>query len=102
MGVLHLINRSPGESPALAQCLDRVGEGDAVLLLEGGVYAVLQDSFFAPSLRAAMGKVSIHALSADLAARGIAAEEIVEGVVLVDYEGFVRLSLAHAPILSWF
>ncbi len=102
MGVLHLVNRSPGESLALAQCLERACAGDAVLLLESGVYAVLKDSVFAPTrLVESMPRVAIHALAPDLAARGIAAEEVLAGVVLIDYVGFVELSVIHTPIISW-
>ena len=101
MGVLHLVNRSPGESLALAQCLERLGSSDAVLLLEGGVYAVLKGSQLAPMLADSLKHVAIHALAPDLAARGIATEEVLAGVVLVDYEGFVELSILHSPIISW-
>ena len=101
MGVLHLVNRSPGESLALAQCLERLGASDAVLLLEGGIYAVLKGSLLAPMLADSLKHVAIHALAPDLAARGIATEEVLAGVVLVDYEGFVELSILHSPIISW-
>ena len=101
MGVLHLVNRSPGESQSLALCLERVGAGDAILLLESGVYAVLKNAVFAPKLAEAMRCVSIHVLTPDLAARGIAREEVLDGVVWVDYEGFVELSVTHKPVISW-
>jgi len=101
MGALHLVSRSPHESSSLAQCLERVAEGDAVLLLAGAVYAALKDSVFAPRLQAALARVEVCALAPDLAARGVAAEEVLAGLVLVDYEGFVALSLRHAPALSW-
>ena len=102
MGVLHLVSRSPGESLALSQCLGRAGEGDALLLLEGGVYAALKDSACAPWLHEAMAGIAVYALGPDLAARGIAADEVLEGVVRVDYAGFVGLALSHSPIQSWF
>ena len=102
MGALHLVGRSPHESACLAQCLARAGEGDAVLLLEGGVYAALKDAEPAWLLREAMGRLAVYALEPDLAARGVAAGDCVEGLALVDYAGFVELSLRHAPALSWF
>jgi tRNA 2-thiouridine synthesizing protein B len=101
MAVLHLVNRSPGTSLALAQCLHRAGPGDALLLLEGGVYAALQDHEFAARLRLAMRHLAVYALSPDLEARGIAEGEVTEGISLVDYAGFVHLSLSHRPIMSW-
>ncbi|MFZ4700859.1 MAG: sulfurtransferase complex subunit TusB [Candidatus Methylumidiphilus sp.] len=101
MGILHLVNRSPGESLALIQCLERAGSGDAVLLLESGVYATLKSALLAPRLAESLRTVTVYALAADLAARGIGSEEILAGVELVDYEGFVNLSILHTPILSW-
>ena len=101
MGVLHLVNRSPGASLALSLCLERAGTGDAVLLLEGGVYAAVKGSAWASRLAEAMPQVFVHALAPDLAARGIATEEILAGVALVDYEGFVGLSILHNPVMSW-
>ena len=101
MGALHLVNRSPGESPALSQCLQRVANGDAVLLLESGVYAGLKESAFAARLAASMGQTRIHALEPDMATRGIAGEEMMDGIVLVDYAGFVGLSVLHNPIITW-
>jgi tRNA 2-thiouridine synthesizing protein B len=101
MGVLHLVSGSPGASSTLSLCLERAGAGDAVLLLEGGVYAAVKQSQWASSLADSMRRVSLHALAPDLAARGIATEDILAGVVLVDYEGFVELCTLHNPIMSW-
>ena len=100
-GVLHLVSRSPGESFVLAQCLERAGKDDAVLLLESGVYAAVKGSAFAPKMTEYTRRIAIYALSPDLAARGISAEEILDGVIPVDYEGFVGLSVMHTPILTW-
>lgn len=101
MEVLHLVSRSPGESQAFSQCLGRLGAGDAVLLLEGGVYAALKGSVAASDLREVLAGVGVYALEPDLAARGIGKDELLEGVVRVDYAGFVELTLVHTPILSW-
>ena len=101
MGILHLVYRSPGETLALAHCLDRAGKGDAVLLLESGVYGALKAAKLASRLTEAMPTISFYALAPDLAARGIAADEILGGVGLVDYAGFVELSVMYNPIVSW-
>jgi tRNA 2-thiouridine synthesizing protein B len=101
MGVLHLASRSPHASSGLARCLERAGEGDAVLLLEGAVYAALKGSAAEPMLREAMGRLAVYALEPDLLARGVAADEVLDGVARIGYEGFVDLSLRHASALSW-
>lgn len=102
MAVLHWISRSPGESLALAQCLARVGSGDVVVLLEGGVYAGLDETADAASLQQAMAaSVTVYAVAADLAVRGIAEAELADGVGVVDYAGLVQLSVTHAPVMAW-
>jgi tRNA 2-thiouridine synthesizing protein B len=150
MAALHLVFRSPAESRALEQCLMRAGEGDAVLLLEDGVYAAAEGSALGGVLRAAVGQVAVYVLAPDLEARGLevenplppgegrvreskkisaltssstASEEgekaylnsphpnpLPEGegeerwepcIQPVDYPGFVALTTAHNPIVSW-
>jgi tRNA 2-thiouridine synthesizing protein B len=49
-----------------------------------------------------LGQLGIYALKPDLEARGIASEELLEGVQEIDYEGFVDL-VVHYPLShSWF
>lgn len=102
MAVLHLVNRSPHASRGLEQCLARVAAGDAVLLLESAVYAAFRDSQAAAPLRAALPDLLVYALEADLAARGIAPAEIVEGITAIDYDGFVDLTQRFVHLQSWF
>jgi tRNA 2-thiouridine synthesizing protein B len=99
MAALHLVSRSPADSRSLEQCLARTGEGDAVLLLEDAVYAVAWDS---PALAEASRRVALRVLAPDLEARGLDASRLPEGVVPVDYRGFVALTVDYTPILSWF
>ena len=40
--MLHIVNKSPYEKSALASCLAHATKGSAVLLIEDGVYAVVQ------------------------------------------------------------
>lgn len=100
MATLHLVSRSPADSRALAQCLARAGEGDAVLLIEDGVYAVAG----APggeSLRDMTGRVALYVLVPDLEARGLSISSQWPDAQMVDYSGFVALTTAHNPIVSW-
>jgi tRNA 2-thiouridine synthesizing protein B len=100
MGVLHLVGRSPHESRALSQCLARMGEGDGLLLLESGVYAVSASAPVVEGLRPILARAAVYALAPDLAARGL--EGIVDGARRVDDEGFVALTLRYSQTLSWF
>ncbi|MGZ8216316.1 sulfurtransferase complex subunit TusB [Methylomagnum sp.] len=101
MAALHLVNRSPADSRALAQCLARAGEGDALLLIEGGVYAAA-DAPGGEVLRELAGRVSVYVLAPDLDARGLSISPRWPTIQAVDYSGFVALTTALNPIVSWF
>lgn len=87
MATLHLINRSR----ALQACMAAAGDDDAVLLLEDGVYA---------GIAAAAPQRPLHALAADVQARGIA-HRLDARVTVVDDAGFVALVEAHRPVVTW-
>jgi tRNA 2-thiouridine synthesizing protein B len=100
MAALHLVNRSPADNRALAQCLARAGEGDAVLLIEDGVYAAAE----APGgeiLGELAGRVAVYVLAPDLDARGLSLSPRWPDIRAVDYSGFVALTTAFNPIVSW-
>lgn len=101
MAVLHLVNRSPDDSRALEACLLRADAGDAVLLIEDGVYAAVGNAS-AETLRQAGNRVALYVLTPDLAARGLEAAAIHPVIAPVDYAGFVALTTRHNPIQSWF
>lgn len=98
--MLHIVNKSPTERNALDSCLATVQSGGAVLLIEDGVYGATRGSAAEPKLRAAMDKVEVYALAADLEARGMA-NSVSEGVKLVDYGGFVDLVTKYSTCQSW-
>ena len=98
--MLHIVNKSPYEKSALASCLAHATNGSAVLLIEDGVYAVVQGGTVEAELRQAMGRLELYALSADLEARGMK-DKVIDGVKLVDYGGFVDLVAAHRTNQSW-
>ena len=100
MAMLHTVNKSPYEKGALESCLNHVSEGDTVLLIEDGVYAVVKGGRAANALASVKG-VKIAALSADLKARGITADKISGGVDVVDYGGFVDLVTDTDKTQSW-
>lgn len=101
MTTLHTVNRSPHRESTLESCLRLARPGSAVLLLEDGVYAAVASGAPAGALAAAMDRVTVYALAADVSARGIDPGALLDGVRLVDYEGFVDLACAHDKVQSW-
>lgn len=101
MSILHTVNKSPFEKTALESCLNHARKGDAVILIEDGVYAALKNSKVAKQISERNGEVALYALGPDLAARGIKNGSLVEGVSVVDYGGFVDLVAEHDISQAW-
>jgi tRNA 2-thiouridine synthesizing protein B len=98
--MLHIVNKSPLQSDALASCLRTAREGHTVLLIEDAVYAATAAGARACGLDAACKHLKVHVLVPDLEARGMAARRIQE-IAPVDYRGFVELAATHPAIQSW-
>ena len=101
MSVLHIINKSPFDRNSLDTCLRLAIAGSAVLLIEDGVYAVNRKSSTAAKVEKAMKDLPIYALQPDMQARGVAADGMIDGIELVDYDGFVKLTTEYEKIQSW-
>jgi tRNA 2-thiouridine synthesizing protein B len=101
MSVLHIVNKSPYDRNSLETCLRLALPGSAILLIEDGVYAARKPSSAADKLLQAAENHPLYALQADLQARGLAAESLVDGVQLVDYDGFVKLTTEYDKTQSW-
>ena len=71
-----------------------------MLLFEDGIYAAVKGSAASVRLKQASG-ISVYALGPDLNARGIGDDQIIEGVTVIDYEGFVDLVTKHDNVQSW-
>lgn len=99
MATLHTVNKSPFETGALLSCLNHCKPGDAVILIEDGVYGGLEASSIAGRIRAA-ADVAVFALEGDIKARGIAGKLMPE-VEIVGYEGFVDLVVDHSVTQAW-
>jgi len=96
--MLHIINKSPYDRPALDSAL-ATGEG-AILLIEDGVYAAVKGGAEEGKIKGAMGKFKFYALTVDLEARGIA-DRVMDGITTVDYGGFVDLVAENKTCQSW-
>ena len=101
MSTLHTVNKSPFERSSLHSCLGHLTAGDAVLLIEDGVVGARKGSVAVAMVQAALQNSKVYALAPDLAARGIKAADVIDGIQLVDYAGFVDLVTQHARTAAW-
>ena len=101
MSILHTVNKSPFEKSTFRSCLDHAKSGDAVLLIEDGVYAATRGTEAEKLIAARNGDLALYALGADLEARGFDEGAVIEGVSVVDYEGFVDLVAEHDVSQAW-
>ena len=100
MSALHVINKPQSRGLSLRSCLRLLQPGDALLLIEDGVYACADTSENRLFWQNLPTDVSCHALRPDLEARAIALPLPVFSPV--DDDGFVALVCEHDKTLSWF
>ncbi|MDH3635639.1 MAG: sulfurtransferase complex subunit TusB [Gammaproteobacteria bacterium] len=101
MSVLHIVNKSPFDRNALDTCLRLAKADSAILLIEDSIYAVRKNSASTEKMQQALASHQIYALKPDLHARGISPENIIDGISLVDYDGFVKLTTEYDKLQSW-
>lgn len=97
--MLHIINKSPLTNGSLDSCF-RVAQPGDILLIEDAVYAATAGNAFEGKIREALGRFKIHVLQPDIDARGFSGR-IIEGVLPVDYGGFVELVASNKNCQSW-
>ncbi len=101
MAMLHTVNKSPFERNALAACLSHAKKGGSVLFLEDGVFAALDRTAHSGAVKAANGDLKFYVLGPDVYARGLDKSNIMDGIEIVDYEGFVDLVASHENVQAW-
>lgn len=74
----------------------------AIVLLEDAVYAVCSNTDVIEQLKQRPPDVRVFALRADLEARGIANDELLPDVEIIDYDGFVTLACQYDKVQAWF
>lgn len=97
MSSLHIVASST--SDVLARAVALALPGDALLLIENGVYAVADTKPNHQLLAALPAGVARYVLSEDLAARAIPV--CLPEFKPVDYAGFVELVCHHHNSISW-
>ncbi len=87
--MLHMVNKSPFQNTALENCLPFLQDGDVLLLLEDGVYAAQVGTEKSAIIEKVLKTSPVYAINADIKARAL--KNLVDGVQLTDYAGFVDL-----------
>ncbi|NOX92779.1 MAG: sulfurtransferase complex subunit TusB [Gammaproteobacteria bacterium] len=101
MSQLHTVNKSPLERNALESAITHAVKGNALLMIEDGVYGAMQGTHKSAMVSEAMSDISFYVMGPDLKARGIDETRIIEGIKIVDYSGFVALVAEHDTTQSW-
>ncbi len=93
MSQLHTLNKACFEHSAVQDCLKALADGDALILLEDGVY--LTDKFDS----ALKGRnITLHVVQYDAAARGLHPQN----AAFIDARQFVTLCCEYNKTLSWY
>ena len=92
---LHIVSKSPYSSSALDDCLAASAAGDAIILIEDGVYAAQ----LGDNRQGQFAGKKVYCLQADAEARGISA---FAAITAIDENRWVDLCTEYNPIVSWF
>jgi len=101
MAMLHTVNKSSFDRNTFESCLRLAKAGSSVLLIEDGIYAAMKNTTVAEQINAAMSTLNFYILGPDMDARGVKADALIDGFKVVDYSGFVDLSIEHDSVQSW-
>ncbi len=101
MPMLHIVNKSPFERNSLDSCIGLSKPGSTVLLIEDAVVAVRSGTDYEDKIKTLMKDRKVAALGPDLEARAVPRDKILDGVEVVDYSGFVNLTIEHENLQSW-
>jgi len=101
MSTLHTVNKSPFDRPSLQSCLRLSAKGNAILLYEDGIFGAIKGSEVSSLVETALSDKAIYVLGPDLKARGIDEGKLIAGIKIVDYKGFVDLTVENDKINAW-
>ena len=100
MSILHTVNKSAYERDTLEACVRLASKGNSVLLIEDGVYSAMSGSKKSSVIENA-GDLNFYVLGPDVKARGISEDRLIDGVKVVDYKGFVELTVENDTVSAW-
>jgi len=101
MSTLHTVNKSPFDRASLQTCIRLASKGNAILLLEDGIYGAIKGSNVAELVQSSLSDTSIYVLGPDMKARGVDESKLIDGIKVVDYKGFVDLTVENEKVNAW-
>jgi len=101
MSTLHTVNKSPFQNQTLISCLGHAKAGDSVLMIEDGIYGAMSGGSMSEVVAGMGANVKLFVLGADVAARGIDAGRVAEGITSVNYEEFVGMAASCDRVQNW-
>lgn len=101
MAMLHTVNKSPFEKRSLDGALTHAVKGAGVLMIEDGIYGALKGTAITSKIEKSLGDLKVYVLGPDLKARGMTEEQVIDGVTVVDYAGFVDLVTEYDKVQAW-
>ena len=101
MSILHTVNKSAYERDSLETCVRLAAKGGSVLLIEDGVYSAMSGGKKSSVIENAKGDLSFYVLGPDVKARGLSEDRLIDGVKVVDYKGFVELTVSNDTVSAW-
>lgn len=94
--ILHTVNKPD----CLARCLALIAPGDAVLLIEDGVYLAMVTAGNEARWSTMPDSTTCYALADDLAARGIS-DRMLPCFESATWQQFVALATRYDKVISW-
>lgn len=101
MSTLHILARGPSAGSPLTRCLQSMNPGDALLLIDDAVRAAIPGEHGGAALGEPGPGFAIYALMPSLVERGLSGTQLIAGVGLIDFDGFVDLTTNFETSISW-
>jgi sulfur relay protein TusB/DsrH len=99
--MLHLVTGSVFTTSALRDALRAFAADDDLVLMHEAVAAAPAAAILDAALTGALAKRGVHAVGADLEARGLGQAELKPGMARLDAPGLVALAVRHRQSLTW-
>lgn len=96
--MLHIFTRSPFQSQAFSDAAAIISKNDSILLIQDAVIAATVEK--SPIFQFHDAGVKIYLLAEDIVARGLQGKLRVD-VYVVDYKGFVGLTVDNEAQMKW-